>query len=159
MAIEAPYSRFKRNNQRIYAIVCIAFAAIFAYDGYLSRYEWSKRHSFYEKHAPQDKPDDTMRFNQIAPIFLAAVAAGFAGRFRALKGKRLLATDKELVINEKDRISYETIQKIDKTYFESKGYFTITYNDENGAEVRRKLSDSDYDNLGPVLDHLVTKIS
>jgi hypothetical protein len=159
MAIEAPVSKFKRNNQRIYAIVCIVFAAIFAYDGYLSKYEWSQRRSFYDKHAPQGKLDDTMRFNQIAPIFLAAAAAGFAWRFRTLKGRRVLVTDDGLVIDDKERIYYDSIQKIDKTYFESKGFFIVTYKNSNGAEVSRKISDGDYDNLVPVLDHLVAKIS
>ena len=53
----------------------------------------------------------------------------------------------------------DAIQKIDKTYFDSKGYFIITHKDQNGREVNRKLSDRNYDNLGAVLDHLVAKIT
>ena len=37
MAIEAPLSRYKRNNFKIYIVVCLFAAAWFAYDGYLSQ--------------------------------------------------------------------------------------------------------------------------
>jgi hypothetical protein len=56
-------------------------------------------------------------------------------------------------------VPYTSIQKIDKTHFSKKGFFVITYTDKGGKEVDRKMSDRKYDNLGPVLDHLVAKIS
>ena len=159
MVIEAPISRFKKNNLKIYAAFCIVFAIVFAYDGYLSKYEWSHRRSFYEKHIKDGKADHTMVFNQIAPILLLAAAAVFAGRARKLKDKKLLADENELALGNKERIAYDTIQKIDKTYFESKGFFSITYRDKNNSEVNCKLSNRTYDNLAAVLEHLVTKIS
>jgi len=36
MAIEAPISKFKKTNLKIFFGICIAIAIIFAYDGYLS---------------------------------------------------------------------------------------------------------------------------
>ena len=48
MAIEAPISKFKKDNFRISIGICLAVAVIFAYDGYLSKYEWSKRYNFYK---------------------------------------------------------------------------------------------------------------
>jgi len=159
MSIEAPLSKYKRTNFKIGLVACIIFAAWFGYDGYLSKYEWSHRRSFYEKHAPDGKPDDTMIFNRIAPIFFVIAAAFLTIRFWAAKDKKLLADENELIVHDKERIPYDSIQKIDKTHFSSKGYFVITYKDTDGTEVNRKLSDRKYDNLAAILDHLVAKIS
>ena len=81
-----------------------------------------------------------------------------AGYFYAIRNRKLVADENELVIAGK-KIPYDSIEKIDKTYFETKGFFTITYTDENGASVQYKLSDRQFDNLGPILDHLVAQIS
>lgn len=159
MAIEAPVSKYRKTNLKIYIAVCIIFAFVFAYDGYLSKYEWSRRHSFYEKHVKDGQPDETMIFNQITPIVLAAAAVGLAARLRAVKDKKLLADENELVISGREKVSYDSIQKIDKTHFSSKGYFIIAYKDKDGTEINRKLSDRTYDNLAAVLDELVAKIS
>ena len=159
MAIEAPVSKYRKTNFKIYITACIIFAVVFAYDGYLSKYEWSHRRSFYEKHVKDGKPDDTMIFNQVAPIFLVVIAAVLLGRLRALKDKKLLADENELIISDKERIPYDSIQKIDKTNFKSKGYFLITYKGKNGREADRKISDKKYGNLAAILDHLVAKIS
>ena len=159
MAIEAPISKFKKNNFKLYAAACIIFAIVFAYDGYLSKYQWSHRRSFYEKHVKDGQPDDTMIFNQIAPIFLIVLAAVLIGRFWALKDKKLLADENELVISDKEKISYDSILKIEKTHFKSKGFFIITHKNSKGREVNRKLSDKAYDNLAAILDKLTAKIS
>lgn len=159
MAIEAPVSNFRKNNLKIYAAACIIFAIVFAYDGYLSKYEWSHRTSFYEKHVKEGRSDDTMIFNQIAPIFLVVLAAVLIRRLQALKDKKLLADENELVISDKEKIPYDSIQKIDKTDFDSKGFFLITYKNKDGSEVNRKISAKAYDNLAAVLDKLVAKIS
>ncbi|MDD5063853.1 MAG: hypothetical protein PHQ35_03710 [Phycisphaerae bacterium] len=159
MAIEAPVSKYRKNNLKIYTAACIVFAVIFAYDGYFSKYEWSHRRSFYEKHTKDGRPDDTMKFNHGAPIFLAALAAALMGRLGTLKNKKLLADETELIISNKEKISYDSIQKIDKTSFDSKGFFLITYKNKDGSEVNHKISDKAYDNLAAVLDKLVAKIS
>ncbi len=159
MAIEAPVSKFRKNNLKVYIAACLIFAAFFAFDGYFSKYEWSRRSGFYEKHTKNGKPDDTMIFNQIAPIFLVALAAVLAGRIWILRDKKLLADENELVFSDKEKISYDSIQKIDKTSFDSKGFFVVTYKDKDGREVNRKISDKTYDNLTAVLDELVAKIS
>jgi hypothetical protein len=158
MAIEAPISKSKKNNLKIYAAACIIFAIVFAYDGYLSKYQWSHRRSFYEKHTKEGRPDDTMIFNRTAPIFLVALAAVLTGRLQAFKDKKLLAGENELVISDKEKIPYASIQKIDKTSFNSKGFFIITYKNKDGDEVSRKISDRTYDNLAAILNKLVAKI-
>ena len=159
MTIEAPISKFRKNNLKIYIIVCLIAAIIFAYDGYLSKYQWSHRRSFYEKHVKQGQLDDTMVFNRIAPIFLISAAVLLTVWLYVLKDKKLLSDEGELIISGKKRISYDSIRKIDKTHFESKGFFLITYKDENGNEVNQKLSDRTYNNLAAILDRLVEKIS
>lgn len=158
MAIEAPISKSRKNNLKIYAAACIIFAIVFAYDGYLSKYEWSHRSSFYKKHIKEGQPDDTMIFNRISPIFLVALAAVLIGRLRTLTDKKLLADENELIITDKEKIPYDSIQKIDKTNFDSKGFFLITYKNKDGSEVNRKISDKTYDNLEAILDKLVAKI-
>jgi hypothetical protein len=166
MAIEAPYSKYCRTNFKIAIAVCIGGAIIFAYDGYLSKYEWSLRHSFYEEHVKDGKPDSDMIFNQKAPFVLMPLAAILTIWFWISREKKVIADEKELVINAREKIPYDSIQKIDKTYFDSKGYFIITYKKSShgagvndGIEVNRKLNARKYDNLKAILEHLVTKIS
>lgn len=159
MAIEAPLGRYKKNNLKIYIVVCVIFAVVFAYDGYLSEYEWSHRRSFYEKHVKDGRPDDTMIFNQKAPIFLGVAAVALGIRLWAIKNRKLIADENELVVSDRQKIPYDSIEKIDKTFFGKKGFFVITYKDEDGSEVNLKLSDRTYDNLAAVMDHLVAKIS
>jgi hypothetical protein len=159
MAIEAPVSKFKRNGLILWMVVCIGVAIIFAYDGYLSKYEWSLRYSFYEKHVEDGQPDDTMVFNQKSPFFFIGAAVLLGAYLFTIRNKKLIADENELIISDKERISYDFIQEIDKTHFKSKGHFVITYKDKNGKEVDRKISDRQYDNLEPILDHLVAQIT
>ena len=153
MAIEAPLSKYKKTNLKIYIAVCIVFAIWFAYDGYLNE-KFRKEHS-----DANGAPDSTLVFNQKSPPFLIAAAALLAARLFAVRNKKLVADENELIISAKEKISYDSIQKIDKTYFDSKGCFIITYKNTNGSEVNCKLSNRTYDNLAAILNHLVEKIS
>jgi len=159
MAIEAPYSKHNKTNFKIGIVLCIVAAIIYAYDGYLSKYEWSLRRSFYEEHVKDGKPDFDMLFNQKSPFVFVALAAILTAWLWACRNKKLLADENELVTSAKEKISYDSIQQIDKTYFDKKGFFVITYKDKDGKEVRRKLNDRTYDNLAAILEHLVAKIS
>jgi predicted RND superfamily exporter protein len=159
MAIVAPFSKYKKTNMKIGIAVCVLLAVIFAYDGYLSKYEWSRRQSFHEKHVKDGKADDTMIFNQKAPFVLLVIAVVFAGRLWAVKDKKLLADEEQLIISRNEKITYDSLQKIDKTNFDSKGFFIITYRNQTGRKINRKISDRNYDNLSAVLDQLIAKIS
>ena len=153
MAIEAPLSKYKRNGLLIYIVVCLAAALWLGYDGYLNK-------DFIAEHTDeQGKPESTLVFNQKAPPFFIAATVALAGYFCVIRNRKLVAEDDALIIAGKKKIPYDAIEKIDKTYFDTKGFFTITYTDENGASSRRKLSDRQFDNLGPILDHLVAQIS
>lgn len=152
MAIEAPVSKFRRNNLKIYIVVCIAAAIWLGYDGYFNK-------KFIEEHSPDGIPNTTLVFNQKAPPFFIGVAVLLGIRLLLIRKTKLIADENELIISDKERIAYDSIQQINKTDFESKGYFLITYKEENGKEVDRKISDRTYDNLKAVLDHLVSKIT
>ncbi len=159
MTIEAPYSKHSKNNFKIGIVLFLAMAIIFAYDGYLSKYEWSFRRSFYEENVKDGKPNFDMVFNQKSPFVFVAHAAVLTVWFWARKNKKVLADENELITSDKERISYDSIQQIDKTYYEKKGFFVITYKTEGDKEVNWKVSDRQYDNLAAILDHLVAKIS
>ena len=79
--------------------------------------------------------------------------------FFMVKDKKLVADENELIISEKEKISIDSIEKIDKTKFDSKGFFIITHKDQGGNEVESKISNKTYDDLKPVLELLVAKIS
>jgi len=152
MAIEAPLSRHKRNDFILYIVACLVAAMWFAYDGYIST-------SFRQEHTDeQGKPDGTLAFNQKAPPFLVAGAVLFGAYFWAIKGRKVVAADNELVIAGREKIPYDAIEQIDKTFFEKKGVFTITYK-KGGRLVSRKLTDRQYGPLAPILDHLIAKIT
>ena len=155
MALEAPISKFTRTNLKIYIFLCIAVAAWFAYDGYLNK-------TFIEKNTNENgAPNITLIVNQKLPPFLVAAAVLLSVYLFAVRNKKLIADENELVFSDKEKIPYDSIQSINKTYFEKKGFFVITHKDENGKEINRKLSDRKYENenLAAILDHLVAKIS
>jgi hypothetical protein len=135
MAIEAPISKYKKTNLKIYIILCIAAAAWFAYDGYLNK-------DFIDKHTNEDgTPDSTLVFNQKSPPFFVAAAVLFGVYLFVVKNKKLIADENELIFSAKEKIPYNSIQSINKTYFDKKGFFVITYKDEHGKEIDRKISD------------------
>jgi len=153
MTIEAPISKFKKNNLKIYIVVLVAFASWCVYDGYFNE-EWIKKYT-----DASGNPESYLVFNRKAPQFLIGAAVLLGAYLFAIKNKKITADEGELIISDKKRISYDSIQKIDKTHFDSKGFFLITYKGKNGKEVSQKLSDRTYDNLAAVLDRLVEKIS
>lgn len=153
MAIEAPISKFKKTNFKIYIILCIIAAIWFAYDGYFNE-------KFKKKNTNENGvPNSTLIFNQKAPPFFIAGAVILGAYLFAVKNRKLIADENELTISAKEKIAYDSIQKIDKTYFDKKGFFVITYKDQSGNDIDRKISDRKYDNLGAVLEHLMAKIS
>ncbi|MBN2180837.1 MAG: hypothetical protein JW715_02895 [Sedimentisphaerales bacterium] len=158
MAIEAPYSKYNKTNFKIGIFFCLGAAAIFAYDGYLSKYEWSYRRSFYDDHVVDGKPDSDMIFNQKSPFVFAGLAVVLTGWFFVRKNKKIIADDNELILADNKKIPYDSIQKINKTYFDSKGHFTFTYKDNDGKETDQKLNIRTYDNLKEILELLVEKI-
>jgi len=152
MAIVAPVSKYKIKTYLIYIVAVIALAVYCVYDGYFNQ-------SFKDKHLIDGKPDKTMTANQQAPYYLGGLAVLLGIYVLVIRGRKITAEDNALIINSKLTIPYDSIQKIDKTNFDTKGSFVITCKTPDGKEIDRKISDADYDNLKPILDHLVAKIS
>lgn len=149
MAIEAPLSRYKKNNMMIVTVILIVAGAWFYYDGYMNP-------KFRDKHTVNGEMDSTLKFNRYGwPVFIAGgVFTGIL--FAVTRNKKVIADEKQLVIGSKT-IAYDAIEKINKTHFDKKGFFTITYND-SGQSRDLTLSERTYDNLSAVLDHTVAKI-
>ena len=160
MVIVAPISKFKINGFKIYIAVCLVVAGILIYDGYLSKYKWSKRHNFYIEHYIENngKPDGIMNFNRRVPPVLLTVALLLGIRWYAVKDRKVIAGENSLVVG-KHEIAYDLIEQIDKTHFDSKGYFVVTYKNKQGDNSQLKLNDRTYDNLPAVLEVLISKIS
>ncbi len=153
MAIEAPVSKYRKNGLIIYIVVCLAASTWFAYDGYFNK-------KFKAEHTGEDgKFDSTLVFNRKAPPFGVGITVLLAAYLFAIRGKKLIADENQLVVSDKEKISYDSIQQIEKTHFDSKGYFVVTYKNKSGNEIKCKISNRSYDNLAAVLEHLVGKIS
>jgi hypothetical protein len=148
MAIEAPVSKFRKSNLLIYIIVFFALAAWCIYDV-----------RFNEEFKTKYTGNWWLTFNQQAPPYLVGLAVLFGVYYFIIKNKKLVADEKELVFSDKKRIPYDAIEKINKTHFETKGFFTITYKNKDGKEIDQKLGDRSYDNLAEILELLVAKIS
>jgi len=150
MTIEAPLSKYKKQNLLIIIAVLIGVAGWLAYDGY-------KKQDFIDKHTVDGEPDSTLKFNRNAPPVMISFAVLLGVYFVAVKGKKVIAAENELTCGNV-KVAYDAIEKINKTNFDSKGYFILTYTD-GGQETELKLSDRTYDNLPAVLDYIVSKIS
>jgi len=153
MAIEAPVSKYKKTNLKIYIAACLAIGIWCAYDGYFND-RWIEEHTDVD-----GTPQTYLVFNRKAPPFFLGAAVLLGVYLFAIRSKKVIADENELIVGDKEKIPYDSVQKIDKTHFGSKGYFIIAYKDKDGTEINRKLSDRTYDNLAAVLDELVAKIS
>ena len=151
MAIEAPYSKYRKNNILILIAICVVGAVYCYRDGFYNE-------EFKAKHTKNGIPDSTLVFNQKSPPYLMGAAIILAGFFFALKNKKIVADENQLVISSKTKIAYDSIQKINKTNFDTKGFFIITYKKDD-TEIDCKLSSRAYDNMGGILEKLVSKIS
>ena len=153
MAIISPLSNHKKNNIKIYIAACIVIAVWCAYDGYFNE-NWIKEHTDKD-----GQPQTYLAFNRKAPMYLGGAAVLLGAYIFGIRNKKVVAEGSELIIDDKEKIPYDSIEKIDKTNFKSKGSFVITYTDSSGGEINRKLSDRTYDNLEAILNEVVTKIS
>ena len=152
MAIVATLSKFKKTNYKIIIAVLIGISAWFFYDAHYNR-------SFIEKHTLEDgSPDSTLVSNQKAPPYLIGAAVLVTAYFLVIRNKKVIADEKSLIVGKKV-IPYDWIEQIDKTHFDSKGWFVVIHKNDSGSESSLKLSGRTYDNLSAVLDELVRQIS
>ena len=153
MSITAPFSKYKRNNYLIGITICIVCTLWFAYDGYYNE-------DFISENTNSDGTfNSTLEFNRKSPPFFAAAGIILGISLAVVRKKKIVADQKGLTINNKTNVPYKSIEKIDKTYFEQKGYFVITYTCPPGNKADIKISDKVYDNLEEILDKAVSEIS
>ena len=153
MAVEAPYSKYRKQNCFVVAGICLALTVWTVYDGYFNE-KWIEEHT-----NPDGTPQAYLSANQKAPFVLIPIAVISVGFWFFLRNKKIVADENELVICSTEKIPYDSIEKIDKTHFDRKGHFTITYKDAGGRQTDRKISYKGYDNTEALLAHLVEKIS
>lgn len=153
MALEAPISSFKQKNLLIYAAAAALLGTWCLYDGYFNK-DWIEKHT---------NPDGTamtyLTFNRNAPYVLYPLAFALLGFRYIRKDRKLVIDDEKMTLSNGKQIPLSSIESIDKTSYEDKGYFVVAWRDESGKEKSLKLSDSCYDGLSQILDHLITKIS
>lgn len=149
MAVEASGSKLSRNNNLIVAVVCLAFAAWFAYDGWLGEYK--------DKELAENdgQPTVNLRVNQIyGPVGLSIVAIYFLYGALRLPSRRIVADDRIILIDGQREIAYGAIEFIDHRKFDKEGHFTVGYSDA-GQSKQMKFSSRKYDNLSSLLAEIV----
>jgi len=151
MSVEAPLSKYRKHNLLLIAVMLAAGSVWFWYDAHYNQ-------KFITKHTVDGVPDSTLHFNLKSPPFLLLAGVIFGVRYWMIKDRKIVASDKELVL-EKLTLPYDRIESIDKTFFNSKGFFVIHYKDDNQQMMELKICDKNYDNLPAVLDYLTTKIT
>lgn len=155
MAIEAPLSKYKKTNFKIIVVVLLGLGCWFTYDGYLNEKFIEKNTDNYG--TEEAVPNSTLQFNRKSPPFFIAGALLAAGFFVMIKNRKIVAGDNSL-ITPKGEIPYDSIEKINKTNFDNKGFFVIT-SKQGDKETDLKISDRNYDNLPEILDELIKHIS
>ena len=156
MAIEAPLSKYKKQNFWIGIAVLFVLGAWFGYDGYLNK-SFIEKHTVTSSETGESIPDSDLNFNQKSPPYFFGGAILVALWFIMIKNKKIVAGDTSLQMG-KVEIPYDSIERITKTFFDKKGYFTVTYKDGE-KETDLKLSNRNYDNMQAILDELVKQIS
>lgn len=151
MAIVAPVSKYKKNTLKIIILILVGLAIYCFYDGYYNQ-------KFIEKNTDEGIANSTLAFNRKAPPFMIVAGVLVGIRLFLLKNKKVTADD-HAIVTCTQTITYDSIDQIDKTHFDSKGYFVVTYKNEQGDNSQLKLDDRTYDNLPAVLDVLISKIS
>ncbi|MCK5174751.1 MAG: hypothetical protein KAR47_15260 [Planctomycetes bacterium] len=152
MAIEAPLGKYNKTNVKIFIVALLGLAIWFAYDGYFNQ-------TFIDKYTDSDGAmEGTLVFNRKAPPFLIVGAVVLGAYYFAISKKKVVADDQSLITC-KVTIDYDRIEAIDKTHFDSKGYFIVMYKDGQDKDCRLKLSDRTYDNLSAILDELIARIT
>jgi len=152
MDIVGPVSGHKKNTLILYMVMLVGFGLWCLYDGYFNK-------DFIAKHTENGRPNGNLVFNRYAPLAMILGAVALGVWLHRIRGRKVVATDTELNVDGRLKVHYDSIEQIDKTHFEKKGFFVITYKTDSGIETTARLSDRDYDNLGPLLDRLVEKIS
>ena len=153
MSVIAPYCQYKKTNFKLGILILLVAGVWFYYDGHYSK-------KFIDRHTKQGQPDPTLVFHQkyALPIFGTAAVVLFLA-FWGLKSKKVVADEQELVLSDGNKIAYSSIEAVNKTEYQLKGFFTVEYKSQAGEKKLCKISGRDFDNLDAVLETLVAKIT
>ena len=77
----------------------------------------------------------------------------------SVRNKKIVAKDETLVLSDVEEIPYKSIESINKTDYDTKGTFIITYKGKDGKVAEKKISNKNWDNLDEILELLVSKIT
>jgi hypothetical protein len=152
MAVVAPLANYKKTNYKIWFLILFVAGAWFFYDG-------TYNEKFKNKHTNQGVADHTLVFHRKAPPYMIGAAFLIAIYAYSMRNKRIIADDDTLILSDVEEIPYKSIESINKTNYDSKGYFVISYKGKDGKLAEKKLSNRTWDNLDEVLELLVSKIS
>jgi hypothetical protein len=152
MSVIAHYCQYKKTNFKLGILILSVAAVWFAYDGY-------KNETFIKKHTKNGKPDSTLVFQRKSPPVFAAGAVVLAIILAKVKGKKIIADEQELILSDGSKIAYNAIEAVNKTEYQSKGFFAVEYKSQDGQKKLCKISSRDFDNLDAVLETLVAKIT
>jgi len=152
MSVIAPYCQYKKTNFKLGILILLVAAVWFAYDGY-------KSETFKKRHTKNGQPDSTLAFHRNSPPFFAAGAIVLAIILAKVKGKKIVADEQDLILSDGGKIPYNSIETVNKTEYQSKGFFTVEYKSQDGQKKLCKISNRDFDNLDAVLGILVAKIT
>lgn len=152
MAVVAPLAKYKKTNYKIWFMILFVAGVWFYYDG-------TRNEKFIAKHTKDGKPDATLVFHRKGSPYMVVAAVLVALYAFSMRNKKLVADDDALYLNDIENIPYKSIESINKTDYDAKGFFVITYKAKDGKTVDKKISNRTWDNLDEVLELLVSKIS
>ena len=158
MVLIAPLSRHTRNWWMMMIVAAVGLGFWLLYDGFYNQ-KFIKEHTLVDESTGEETPNSTLIFNRRLPPFFFGAAVLMAAWVAFIWRKRVETTENELIINGKLRIPYDNIEQIDRTDFDKKGRFVLTYQNGSGKEVNCTLKDTSYDDLEPILEHLIAQLS
>jgi len=152
MAVVAPLAKYKKTNYKIWFMILFVAGAWFFYDG-------TRNEKFIAKHTRNGVADHTLVFHRKAPPYMIGAAFLIAIYAYTVRNKKIVADEESLVLSDVEEIPYKSMDSIDKTNYDSKGYFLIIYKGKDGKPAEKKMSNRTWDNLDEVLELLVSKIT
>ncbi|MCE5340749.1 MAG: PH domain-containing protein [Planctomycetaceae bacterium] len=152
MAVVAPLAKYKKTNYKIWFMILFIAGVWFLYDGKYNQ-------KLIAKHTKDGKADPTLVFHRKAPPYMIGAACLVAIYAYSMRNKRIVAADEKLILSDIEEIPYKSIESINKTDYDAKGTFIITYKGKDGKVAEKKISNKSWDNMDEVLEVLVSQIT
>lgn len=175
MPIEAYLNSTWAAKWIVMGVVLIGFGGLCIKDGAIKYPAENERYAIYEdyaeigdergwvEHAEEqgwstDPPHHYSDLDIMTQWIMLGVAwpLGFAaiGMVLWFRGRKLVATEEELIGYRGERIPYNAITGIDKERWDSKGIAWVHYEDDRGEEQAVKIDDFVFRDAWRILDHV-----